>query len=95
MLQRIHDSLGRWVAALVLGLVSAGFIFWGVERGTTGGSNFAAKVNGENITINEFDRELQNRQNEFQRQYKTELTEELRRELRRFSAWRLASWTSR
>ena len=83
MLQRIHDSLGRWVAALVLGLVSAGFIFWGVERGTTGGSNFAAKVNGENITITEFDRELQNRQNEYQRLYKTELTEDLRRELRR------------
>ena len=83
MLQRIHDSLGRWVAALVLGLVSAGFIFWGVERGTTGTAAFAAKVNGENITINEFDRELQNRQNEYQRLYKTELTEELRRELRR------------
>lgn len=83
MLQRIHDSLGRWVAALVLGLVSAGFIFWGVERGTTGTAGFAAKVNGENITINEFDRELQNRQNEYQRLYKTELSEELRRELRR------------
>src|SRR6185295_13460178 len=83
MLQRIHDSLGRWVAVLVLGLVSAGFIFWGVERGTTGSASFAAKVNGENITINEFDRELQNRQNEYQRLYKTELNEDLRRELRR------------
>jgi len=83
MLQRIHDSVGRWVAALVLGLVSAGFIFWGVERGTTGNASFAAKVNGENITISEFDRELQNRQDEYQRLYKTELTEELRRELRR------------
>jgi len=83
MLQRIHDSVGRWVAALVLGLVSAGFIFWGVERGTTGNASFAAKVNGENITITEFDRELQNRQNEYQRLYKTELTEDLRRELRR------------
>ncbi|MEO8467725.1 MAG: SurA N-terminal domain-containing protein [Gammaproteobacteria bacterium] len=83
MLQRIHDSLGRWVAALVLGLVSAGFIFWGVERGTTGSASFAAKVNGENITITEFDREIQNRQNEYQRLYKTELTEDLRRELRR------------
>ena len=83
MLQRIHDSLGRWVAVLVLGLVSAGFIFWGVERGTTGSANFAAKVNGENITISDFDRELQNRQNEYQRVYKTELSEELRRELRR------------
>jgi len=83
MLQRIHDSLGRWVAALVLGLVSAGFIFWGVERGTTGSASFAAKVNGENITITEFDRELQNRQNEYQRLYKTELNEDLRRELRR------------
>jgi peptidyl-prolyl cis-trans isomerase D len=83
MLQRIHDSLGRWIAALVLGLVSAGFIFWGVERGSMSTASFAAKVNGENITINEFDRELQNRQNEYQRLYRTELNEELRRELRR------------
>jgi hypothetical protein len=75
MLQRIHDSLGRWIAALVLGLVSAGFIFWGVERGSVGTANFAAKVNGENITITQFDRELQNRQNENQRLYKTDLNE--------------------
>jgi peptidyl-prolyl cis-trans isomerase D len=83
MLQRIHDSFGRWVAALVLGLVSAGFIFWGVERGSMGTASFAAKVNGEDVTISDFDRELQNRQNEYQRLYRTELNEELRRELRR------------
>ncbi|HVY66794.1 MAG TPA: SurA N-terminal domain-containing protein [Gammaproteobacteria bacterium] len=83
MLQRIHDSLGRWIAVIVLGLVSAGFIFWGVERGTTSSASFAAKVNGENISITDFDRELQNRQNEYQRVYRTELTEDLRRQLRR------------
>ena len=83
MLQRIHDSLGRWVAALVLGLVSAGFIFWGVQRGSLGTASFAAKVNGEDITISEFDRALQNRQSEYQRLYRSELTEDLRRQLRR------------
>jgi peptidyl-prolyl cis-trans isomerase D len=82
MLQRIHDSLGRWVAALVLGLVSAGFIFWGVQRGSLGTASFAAKVNGEDISISEFDRALQNRQSEYQRLYRTELTEDLRRQLR-------------
>jgi peptidyl-prolyl cis-trans isomerase D len=83
MLQRIHDSVGRWIALLLLGLVSVGFIFWGVDFGLNGAATFAAKVNGENLPLTEFDRELQARQNQYQQQYKIELTEDMRRELRR------------
>ncbi len=83
MLQRIHDTVGRWVALVLLGLVAAGFIFWGVNFGVTGSSTFAAKVNGESLPITEFDRELQARQNQYQSQYRVELTDEVRRELRR------------
>jgi peptidyl-prolyl cis-trans isomerase D len=83
MLQRMRDSSGRWVAVFLLGLVSVGFIFWGVDFGLTGVATFAAKVNGEDVSLTEFDAELQNRQNQYQQLYRTELTDDLRRDLRR------------
>ena len=83
MLQRIHDTVGTWVAVLVLGLITAGFVFWRADYGGVGRASYAAKVNGENVSVDEFDRELQARQNQFQQQYRTELTEDMRKELRR------------
>jgi peptidyl-prolyl cis-trans isomerase D len=82
MLQRIHDSLGKWIVVIVLGLIAASFVFWNVDFGLTG-ATFAAKVNGEEIPLLEFDRALQDRQNQYQQIYRTELPEEVRRELRR------------
>jgi peptidyl-prolyl cis-trans isomerase D len=83
MLQRIHDSLARWIALLLLGLVSVGFIFWRADFGSGGTATFAANVNGEKLSLTEFDRELQARQNQYQQLYRTELNEEMRREMRR------------
>jgi peptidyl-prolyl cis-trans isomerase D len=83
MLQRIHDSLARWIAFVLLGLVSVGFVFWRADFGSGRTATFAAKVNGENLSLTEFDRELQQQQNQYQQRYRTELSEELRRELRR------------
>src|SRR5262249_33855224 len=83
MLQRIHDSIGPWIAVLLLGLVTAGFVFWRADYGGNGRAPYAAKVNGRNISTEEFERALQVRQNQFQQQTKTELSEDMRRELRR------------
>jgi len=83
MLQRIHDSSARWVAVILLALVSVGFIFWRADFNNGRAATFAAKVNGENLSLQEFDRELQARQNRYQQQYRTELSEDMRRELRR------------
>jgi len=83
MLQRIHDSVGKWMAGIVLGLISVGFIFWGVDFGLNGAASFAAKVNGENIPLTDFERELQIRQSQYQQQFQVELTEDMRRQLRR------------
>ena len=83
MLQRIHDSLARWIAFVLLGLVSVGFVFWRADFGSGGTATFAAKVNGENLSLKEFDRELQAQQNQYQQRYRTELSEEMRRQLRR------------
>jgi peptidyl-prolyl cis-trans isomerase D len=82
MLQRIHDSLAKWVIVFVLGLIAFSFIFWGVDFGMTGVTTFAAKVNGENLSLADFDRELQARQNQYQQLYRTELGDDVRRQLR-------------
>jgi peptidyl-prolyl cis-trans isomerase D len=83
MLQRIHDSSARWVAVILLALVSVGFIFWRADFNNGRTATFAAKVNGENLSLQEFDRTLQFRQNQYQQQYRTELSEDMRRQLRR------------
>jgi len=86
MLQKIHDVFGKWVVVLILGLISLTFIFWGINRSdlanVSGTASFAASVNGEKIPLQEFDRELQARQNQYQQIYRGELPEELRRQLR-------------
>ncbi|MBN1239164.1 MAG: SurA N-terminal domain-containing protein, partial [Gammaproteobacteria bacterium] len=82
MLQRIRDGIGRWVFAVILGLIAVSFIFWGVDFNLTG-PTFAAKVNGEEITLEEFERDLQLEQQQFQELYRVELDEDLRRQLRR------------
>jgi len=83
MLQRIHDSSTRWIAIVLLGFVSVGFVFWRADFSTGRTATFAAKVNGENLSLAEFDRALQNQQNEYQQRYRAELNDEMRRELRR------------
>ena len=82
MLQKLRESTGRWVAVAILGLIAVTFVFFGVDFSLTGPS-FAAKVNGEDIPVLEFERELQNQQSQYQQLYRIELTDDLRRELRR------------
>ena len=83
MLQRIHDSWARWIVVVLLGFICLGFVFWRADFSGGGTATFAAKVNGENLSLTEFDRELQGRQNQYQQLYRTELNEEMRREMRR------------
>jgi peptidyl-prolyl cis-trans isomerase D len=83
MLQRLHDSLGKWVVVIVLGLIAFSFIFWGIDFGLTGATTFAARVNGSEVPLADFDRELQARQNQYQQITRAELSEDMRRELRR------------
>ena len=81
MLQRIREGVGRWIAGLILALIAVAFIFWGVDP-TIMGTTFAAKVNGENISLTDFDRALQLQQSQYQQLYRVELTDELQRTLR-------------
>lgn len=81
MLQSIREGVGRWIAGIILALIAVAFIFWGVDP-TIMGTTFAAKVNGEDISLVEFDRALQNQQSQYQELYRVELTDELQRALR-------------
>ena len=81
MLQSIREGVGRWIAGIILALIAVAFIFWGVDP-TIMGTTFAAKVNGENISLTDFDRALQTQQSQYQELYRLELTDELQRSLR-------------
>ncbi len=52
MLQSIHDKLHGWVAYVVLGGIAGSFIFWGINW-TLAAPNYAAKVNGREISVND------------------------------------------
>lgn len=82
MLQNIGDALKtqRWLAYAMLGILALVFAAWGaygiVDVGF-GGPNYAAKVNGEEISINEAN-ELWQRQQAQLAQVVGELTPEMR-----------------
>ncbi len=52
MLQKIHDKLTGWLAYLVLGVIAAVFVLWGINW-SLGAPDYAAKVNGRRIPINQ------------------------------------------
>ena len=82
MLQSFRESIGRWVAIAILALIAVTFVFFGIDFSLTG-TTFAAKVNGTDIPLFEFEQELQRQQSEYQQLYRIELSDDLRLELRR------------
>ena len=65
-----------------MALIAVAFVFWGVDF-TLSGTTFAAKVNGNEIPLLEFERDLQSQQAQYQELYRLEITDDLQRELRR------------
>jgi peptidyl-prolyl cis-trans isomerase D len=83
MLQKFRDRIVNiWVAGGIIGLIAITFIFWGVDF-NLGGATYAARVNGDEISLRDFDREYQNELYEYQEMYQSDLDEGLRTELRR------------
>ena len=52
MLQTIHDKIHGWVAYVILGAIALVFVLWGINW-TFGAPNYAAKVNGSEISVND------------------------------------------
>jgi len=62
MLQQIRDSITGWIATVVLMLLVIPFAFWGVDSYFAGGSaNWAAKVDGVEISTSDLTQEYQSR----------------------------------
>jgi peptidyl-prolyl cis-trans isomerase D len=61
MLTNIREGLGKFFALVILLLIAISFIFWGVDFGLTSGT-IAARVNGEDVSLYEFDQALRFRE---------------------------------
>jgi peptidyl-prolyl cis-trans isomerase D len=82
MLQSIHDKLKGWVAGLVLGAIGLVFVFWGINW-TLSAPNYAAKVNGVEISPNEVRQSYQQQLAQIERQSNAPLDDTMRNEIKR------------
>ena len=70
MLQSIRDRASGWLAGLLVALISIPFALWGINRYFGGGGEeVVAKVNGQQISANAFQREYEQRYTQIQRAY--------------------------
>src|SRR3984885_12167232 len=82
MLQSIHDKLKGWVAYVVLGAIGLVFVFWGINW-TLSAPNYAAKVNGSEISPNEVRQTYQQQLAQIERQSSVPLDDAMRNEIKR------------
>jgi peptidyl-prolyl cis-trans isomerase D len=82
MLQSIHDKLKGWVAGVVLGAIALVFVFWGINW-TMSAPNYAAKVNGSEISSSEVRQSYQQQLAQVERQSKGAIDESLRNAVKR------------
>jgi peptidyl-prolyl cis-trans isomerase D len=81
MLTNIREGLGKLFAILVLALIAVTFVFWGVDFGLTTGT-VAARVNGEDVSLYEFDQALRTREQQLALSASGQITNETRNQLR-------------
>jgi peptidyl-prolyl cis-trans isomerase D len=82
MLQTIHDRLKGWLAGVVLGIIALVFVFWGINW-TMSAPNYAAKVNGSEISSNEVRQAYQQQLAQYQRQANGQIDDAQRNEIKR------------
>ena len=81
MLQTIHDKLKGWLAGVVLGIIGLVFIFWGINW-TMSAPNYAAKVNGVEISSNDVRQAYQQQLAQYERQANGQLSDAERTDLK-------------
>jgi peptidyl-prolyl cis-trans isomerase D len=81
MLQTIHDKLKGWLAGVVLGAIGLVFIFWGINW-TMSAPNYAAKVNGVEISSNDVRQAYQQQLAQYERQANGQLSDAERTDLK-------------
>ncbi len=68
MLQLIRDKLTGWIAVVIFIFIGLAFALWGIDLGGAN-LNYAAKVNGEDISLNDFRRQTQNQLSQYAQFY--------------------------
>jgi peptidyl-prolyl cis-trans isomerase D len=81
MLQSIHDKLKGWLAGVVLGAIGLVFVFWGINW-TMSAPNYAAKVNGSEVSANEVRQAYQRELAQVQRQTNGSISEAQRNQIK-------------
>jgi len=67
MLQLIREKVTGWIAVTIVTLLIIPFALWGINSYFEGGTNIlAARVNGEEITLQEYQRAYQNLRQQYQ-----------------------------
>jgi peptidyl-prolyl cis-trans isomerase D len=82
MLQSIHDKIKGWVAYVILGAIALVFVLWGINW-TLGAPNYAAKVNGNEVSVNEVRQTYQQQLAQLERQSNGQVSEAQRNDLKR------------
>jgi peptidyl-prolyl cis-trans isomerase D len=82
MLQSIHDKLKGWLAGVVLSAIGLVFVFWGINW-TLSAPNYAAKVNGSEISSSEVREAYQRQLAQFERQTNGALDDVTRNQIKR------------
>ena len=82
MLQSIHDKLKGWLAGVVLGAIGLVFVFWGINWTLTA-PNYAAKVNGVEVSANEVRQSYQQQLAQVQRQTNGTISEAQRGQIKK------------
>src|SRR5229473_4828523 len=82
MLQSIHDKLKGWLAVVVLCAIGLVFVFWGINW-TLSAPNYAAKVNGSEVSANEVRQSYQQQLAQVERQNNGSISDAQRNQIRK------------
>jgi peptidyl-prolyl cis-trans isomerase D len=82
MLQSIHDKLKGWLAGVVLSVIGLVFVFWGINWTMTA-PNYAAKVNGSEVSVNEVRQAYQQQLAQIERRTNGPLSDAQRSEIKK------------
>jgi peptidyl-prolyl cis-trans isomerase D len=81
MLQSIHDKLKGWLAGVVLGAIGLVFVFWGINW-TMSAPNYAAKVNGSEVSASEVRQSYQQQLAQVERQANGSISDAQRNQIK-------------
>lgn len=77
MLSSMRKSAGSWMIKILLGLIVLAFVFMGAGSYWAGRSNTVANVNGESISVNEYQQTYQRMMQNLEQRFGNQLDQEM------------------